>query len=127
MHFGNEDLPGALNIVPHQIVSTQCIIRLIDYTDSKSSLNLKTSHGLEKIVADLIAALDNMRDVLNQHKIDVQQFKAQVIDLQLFFLLGSCIRDSQFTYRWCHSPMASVDPRVILDQNIKARNFVLPM
>ena len=36
--------------------------------------------------------------------------------LSSFPLLGSHVRDSQFAYRWCHSPMASVDPRSILSQ-----------
>ena len=36
--------------------------------------------------------------------------------LSSFSLLGSHIRDPQFAYRWCHSPMASVDPRAILGQ-----------
>ena len=36
--------------------------------------------------------------------------------LSSFSLLGSHVRDSQFVYRWCHSPMACVDPRAILGQ-----------
>ena len=36
--------------------------------------------------------------------------------LSSFSLLGSHVRDSQFVYRWCHSPMASVDPCAIFGQ-----------
>ena len=36
--------------------------------------------------------------------------------LSSFSLLGFHVRDSQFAYCWCHSPMASVDPRAILGQ-----------
>ena len=36
--------------------------------------------------------------------------------LSSFSLLGFHVRDSQFAYRWCHSPTASVEPRAILGQ-----------
>ena len=43
-------------------------------------------------------------------------YSATDSNLVIVFFAGSHFHDSQFAYRWYHSPMASIDPRAILSQ-----------